>query len=157
MLDGTEHTEREMAEVAARSRRDARGNPHAVVTGEGDVDSLLKEPFVVSPLRHHDCAPIADGAAAVVLAADDLAREVSDRPAWIRGIDHRIEPHSLGARDLTRSASTRIAGERAQRGRPHLLGRGLDRIHAPTASRSGRRRRHQGPYRRSERWALAAG
>jgi len=33
--------------------------------------------------------------------------------AVIRGIDHRIETHHLGARDLTRSSSTRLAGERA--------------------------------------------
>src|SRR5207302_10451971 len=32
---------------------------------------------------------------------------------WIRGIDHRIEAHSLGVRDLTTSASTRLAGEKA--------------------------------------------
>jgi acetyl-CoA acetyltransferase len=49
----------------------------------------------------------------VVLAAGDLARETCERPAWIRGIDHRIEAHSLGVRDLTTSASTRLAGERA--------------------------------------------
>lgn len=35
-----------------------------------------------------------------------------DRPAWIRGMD-RIEPHSLGVRDLTDSRSTRLAAERA--------------------------------------------
>jgi len=51
--------------------------------------------------------------AAVILAAGDTARELCDRPAWIRGIDHRIEPHSLGARDLTTSASTRKAAEMA--------------------------------------------
>jgi len=44
VLDGTEHTEREMAEVAARSRRDARDNPYAVVTGEGDVDAGAVNP-----------------------------------------------------------------------------------------------------------------
>ena len=32
----------------------------------------------------------------VVLAAGDRARKACARPAWIRGIDHRIEPHSLG-------------------------------------------------------------
>ena len=52
-------------------------------------------------------------AAAIVLAADDLARRVSKRPAWIRGIDHRIEPHALGSRDLTRSESTEIAARAA--------------------------------------------
>jgi hypothetical protein len=54
-----------------------------------------------------------DGAAAVVLAAGDAARRLAAHPAWIRGIDHRVEPHALGCRDLTRSVSTRRAAERA--------------------------------------------
>lgn len=107
------HDEAEMAEVAARSRRDALGNPNAQVRGDTSVDALLAEPYLVTPLRRHDCPPISDGAAAVVLAAGDLAREVCERPAWIRGIDHRIEAHGLGVRDLTKSPSTRLAGERA--------------------------------------------
>jgi acetyl-CoA acetyltransferase len=107
------HTEAEMAEVAARNRKAAQDNPNAQVTGDRKVDDLLREPYLVSPLRKHDCPPISDGAAAVVLAAGDLARRVCDRPAWIRGIDHRIEPHSLGVRDLATSPSTRLAGERA--------------------------------------------
>ena len=48
-----------------------------------------------------------------MLAADDAARRLSERPAWIRGFDHRIEPHALGVRDLTDSVSTRQAAERA--------------------------------------------
>jgi acetyl-CoA acetyltransferase len=105
--------ERDMAEVVARSRRNAKDNPNAQLRGDVDVDSLLAEPTYVSPLRKHDCPPITDGAAAVILAAGDVAREITDRPAWIRGIDHRIEPHSLGVRDLTDSPSTRLAGEKA--------------------------------------------
>ena len=46
-----------------------------------------------------------------MLAAGDLARSVCERPAWIRGIEHRIEAHSLGVRDLTTSESTRLAAE----------------------------------------------
>jgi acetyl-CoA acetyltransferase len=68
---------------------------------------------MVDPLRRHDCPPITDGACAVIIAAEDRAREICDRPAWIRGIDHRIEPMALGVRDLTTSASTRLAGSRA--------------------------------------------
>jgi acetyl-CoA acetyltransferase len=113
LLESTDHTEREMGEVAVRSRRDAKDNPNAQLAGDFDVETLLEEPTLASPLRKHDCAPISDGAAAVVLAADDLAREVSERPAWIRGIDHRIEPHQPGSRDLTQSVSTCIAAERA--------------------------------------------
>ena len=52
---------------------------------------------------------VADGATALVLAVGDRARELTDTPVWIRGIDHRIEPAALGVRDLTRSTSTEIA------------------------------------------------
>jgi hypothetical protein len=47
-----------------------------------------------------------DGAAAMVIAA-------GARGAVIRGIDHRVEPQALGARDLTRSVSTELAGAHA--------------------------------------------
>lgn len=105
-------TEEQMAQVAARSRRDALQNPNAQLARDDSVEALLAEPTIATPLRRHDCAPVSDGAAAVVLAAGDLAREVCARPAWIRGIDHRVEPHALGARDLTTSVSTRQAAER---------------------------------------------
>ena len=54
--------------------------------------------------------PLTDGCAAVVLAAGDKAYEWCERPAFITGIDHRIETHALGARDLTVSPSTKLAG-----------------------------------------------
>ncbi|MEX2247835.1 MAG: thiolase domain-containing protein [Dehalococcoidia bacterium] len=113
LLDAGRCTERDMAAVAVRSRRDAASNPNAQLRDALDVDAALAEPAIVSPLRAHDCPPISDGAAAVVLAAGDLARRVCARPAWIRGIDHRIEPAALGARDLTRSPSTELAAKHA--------------------------------------------
>jgi acetyl-CoA acetyltransferase len=112
-LEASRRSERDLAAVAARSRRDARANPYAQLVGDFDVEALLADPYLVSPLRRHDCPPISDGAAAVVLAAGDVARKAARRPAWIRGIDHRIEPHGLGTRDLTKSRSTAIAAEAA--------------------------------------------
>jgi acetyl-CoA acetyltransferase len=113
IVEDSEWSERDLAEIAVRSRRSAKANPNAQLAGDFEVDTLLKEPYLASPLRRHDCPPISDGAAAVVLAAGDLARRVSRRPAWIRGIDHRIEPHALGLRDLTQSPSARLAAEKA--------------------------------------------
>jgi len=91
---------------------------------------LLKEPEIAPPLRRHDCPPITDGAAAMILAAGDRARELSERPAWITGIDHRVEAHALGLRDLADSPSTRIAAERAG---VHAGGKPVDlaELHAP--------------------------
>jgi hypothetical protein len=57
--------------------------------------------------------PVSDGAAAVVLAAAPRAQQLAKRPAWIAGIEHRVEPHALGARDLARSVSTAQAAEHA--------------------------------------------
>jgi acetyl-CoA acetyltransferase len=113
LLESHGVSEKDLAEVVARARRNAKDNPNAQLSGDVDVDQLLSEPTYLSPLRKHDCPPITDGAAAVILAAGDKARELTDRPAWIRGIDHRIEPHSLGVRDLTDSPSTRTAGQKA--------------------------------------------
>jgi acetyl-CoA acetyltransferase len=106
-------TEREMAERAVRDRKNAKSNPFAQVKGDFEVAKLLGEPQLVSPLRKHDCAPISDGASALVLAAGDRARELAKRPAWIRGIAHIVEPQDLGVRDLTRSRSTEIAAAQA--------------------------------------------
>jgi acetyl-CoA acetyltransferase len=117
-----------MAEVAVRSYRNAQQNPNAQLKGELDAAELLREGYLVSPLRKHDCPPISDGASALVLAADDLARRVCKRPAWIRGIDHRIEAHALGVRDLVRSPSTERAAEEAGVNRGPI---DLAELHAP--------------------------
>jgi acetyl-CoA acetyltransferase len=105
--------ESEWAEIAARSRRDARGNPNAQLKGEADASALLREEPVRGPLRPHCCPPISDCAAALILTTAERARRVTDKPVYIRGIDHRADPHYLGVRDLTRSDSARLAGEKA--------------------------------------------
>jgi len=98
-------SEREMAEVAVRSRAAATGNPRAQLSGEVTADELLAAPYLADPLRAHDCAPVTDGAAVVVLAAGDRARELCGRPAWITGFEHRIDSGSLGSRDLLAAPS----------------------------------------------------
>jgi len=93
--------ERSMAEVSVRSR------------GKGDVDQLLTADYVRDPLRRHDLPPITDGAAAMVLATGDRARQLVERPAYIVGIDHRTECHNPSFRALDDSPSTRIAAAAA--------------------------------------------
>ncbi len=117
MIDAGLTSEREMADVAIRSRKDAKSNPYAQLKGDFAADQLLAQPWISSPLRKHDCAPISDGASAVVLACGDVARALCEKagrtPAWIRGLDHRVDPQSLGLRDLTTCPSARIAAKKA--------------------------------------------
>jgi len=130
LIDAGKATEADFAAVASRSRRDALANPNAQVAKDQTAEELLAEEYLVAPLRRHAVPPISDGAAAVVLAAGERARELVQRPAWITGIDHRIEPHALGARDLTTSPSTRAAADGAG-----VLGAAVDvaELHAPFA------------------------
>ena len=58
--------------------------------------ALLERPMYADPLRKHDCAPVTDGAAAIVLAADDKAREVAERPAALRGAAGDANEADLG-------------------------------------------------------------
>ncbi|MEV0967484.1 lipid-transfer protein [Microtetraspora glauca] len=95
-------------EIVRRSRADGRANPHAL-----DLPDPSGDGYEVEPLRPYDIAPITDGAAAVVLAAGDLARELAENPAYIGGIAHRVEPHYLGMRDLARSPSAADAARAA--------------------------------------------
>ncbi|MFD9564308.1 thiolase domain-containing protein [Streptomyces sp. NPDC059994] len=108
LIDAGDTDEPALAAIAARSRNSAAANTHAQVRG-----SRPQGDYLVRPLRTGDCPPVGDGAAAVILAAGDTARELCERPAWIRGMDHRIEAHGLGVRDLTDSPSARLAAERA--------------------------------------------
>ena len=55
---------------------------------------------MAEPLRPHDCAPVGDGAAVVIIASAARARELCERPAWISGFAHQVDSGSLGARDL---------------------------------------------------------
>ncbi|MGI5486181.1 lipid-transfer protein [Microtetraspora malaysiensis] len=98
----------ELDEIVRRSLADGRTNPHAL-----DLPDPSGTEHEVEPLRPYDIAPITDGAAAVVLAAGDLARELAETPAYIGGIAHRIEPHYLGMRDLSRSPSAADAARAA--------------------------------------------
>ena len=81
---------------------------------------------MVSPLRRHALPPITDGAAAIVLAAGDKARQLVG-PA---GVDHRLRPPDGDPRPRapgtsTASPSTAMAAEPGRGGR-RSGGRGRD-------------------------------
>jgi len=123
-------TEEDFARIAARSRKSAMENPFAQVRRDDSVEALLQEPYLVSPLRRHCLPPISDGASAIILAAGDKALELAEHPAWITGIDHRIETHAFGARNLAVSTSTAKAASIAGVGEGHV---DVAELHTPFA------------------------
>ena len=114
MLDQGLITEQDMAEVVARSRTNAlANNPHAQLKSDVSAADVLAEETFVSPLRKGDICPVSDGASAMVICTVEKAQEWGKPYAVISGIDHRIESHNMGMRDLTDSVSTRKAAQNA--------------------------------------------
>lgn len=121
-------TAEDVAAVNARSRTDAVDNGYAIRKGETSLEEVLAEPVYADPLRRTDCAPVSDGAAAMVIAAADRLPAGLERPAWITGFEHRIDQITLGTRDLTTAPSARLAGEAAGAAAVELA-----ELHAPFA------------------------
>jgi acetyl-CoA C-acetyltransferase len=73
-------------------------------------------PVVAYPLRLFDCCPVSDGAAAVILAGDDVARKFTDTPVIVAGIGQASDTLALHDRsDFTSMRATRVAAENAYR------------------------------------------
>lgn len=71
-------------------------------------------PVVASPLRVFDCCPISDGAAAVILASNKVAKKFTDTPVHISGIGQASDTIALHDRDeLTSLKATRLASKQA--------------------------------------------
>ncbi len=74
-------TEEQMAVVSVKNHRNALSNPMAAMPMDITVEDVLASPPVVAPYKRLDCAVLADGAAAMVLATESWAKaHAGDRP-----------------------------------------------------------------------------
>ena len=79
-------TQRQIAAAAAKSHFHSTMNPLAQYQKDFSVDEILADRLVSWPLTRAMCAPISDGAAAIVLCNDDaLARFDTDRAVRVLG------------------------------------------------------------------------
>ena len=79
-------TERQLAAVAVKSHKYGAMNSNAHFQKAITIDDALTSRVVAWPLKLYDCCPVSDGAAAVILASEDLARSLTDSPVWIESI-----------------------------------------------------------------------
>src|SRR5215212_1910090 len=81
-LEASGRTEKDLAEVAARSQRDAQANSNAIRKGNVSTDDVLAQPVTHYPLRDADIPPITDGTGAIMIAAAEVANRISKNPVW---------------------------------------------------------------------------
>ncbi len=104
-------TEEQMAMVAVKNHHNACLNPCAQYHNEITVEDVLKSPPITSPLKLLDCSPITDGAACIILAPAEIAREYTDTPIIVSGTGQASDTLSLHDRSslVSLRASTRAA------------------------------------------------
>src|SRR2546422_8996989 len=103
-----------MAAVAVKNHKNGALNPEAQFQKEITLDTVLQAPWVAEPLGLFDCAPLSDGAAAVVLCEMQKARKFTDTPIRIAGsglASDFLRFHHR--RDISMDEATDVAGQRA--------------------------------------------
>lgn len=109
-------TEEQLASVAVKNHKNGSMNPHAQFQNEITLEQVMDSTPVASPLKLLDCSPISDGAAAVVLASAEKAKELCDDPIWIIGSGHAQGSLALHSRpSITTIDATINAAQQAFR------------------------------------------
>lgn len=73
----------------------------------------LANPVVAWPMRLFDCSPITDGAACVVLVAEDIARNFTDQPMYVIGTGQGSGPSLHASEALTSLSAAKAAAREA--------------------------------------------
>jgi acetyl-CoA C-acetyltransferase len=92
---------RDIAQVAVKNKRNAADHPAALL-GQADitVDDVLDSEVLAWPVQRLDVSPVSDGAVAVVLAAEHVAKRITDKPVWIDGVGWHLDTAYWTNRDL---------------------------------------------------------
>ncbi len=94
-------TARQLAEVAVKAHDHGALNPNAQLRKRYTVDEVMNARMVATPFTLIHCCPVGDGAAAIVLASEKKARELTRDPVRILASDLGSGKATDGFRDMT--------------------------------------------------------
>ncbi|MFF4711316.1 acetyl-CoA acetyltransferase [Streptomyces eurythermus] len=80
----------QLAEVAVQARANAALNPEAMFRDPVTVDDVLSGPLIADPFTRLHCCLRSDGGAAVLLAAEEYARDCRTAPVWVLGTGEHV-------------------------------------------------------------------
>jgi len=107
-------TREQLARVAVHAHEMGSKNPNAHYRNKLTLAQVLEAGPVAEPLGMLDCAPLSDGAAAVVLGPMELARQHTDTPIRIAASQVACDTLAVQHRqEITRLESTVVAAHRA--------------------------------------------
>jgi acetyl-CoA C-acetyltransferase len=92
--------QRQAAKVVVKNLKNAKNNPYAQRAMDVTIDDVLSSEMIADPIKVLDAKPVSDGACALILAKEEKAKKLTDRPIWITGMGNCYDAHYLGDRDL---------------------------------------------------------
>jgi len=92
-------SETDLAKIAVKNHKNALSNPNAHFHKSITDDDVLGSRIIASPLKLLDCAPISDGAAAVLLCNENAARRLTDIPVYVSSIAQETDYLGLDERE----------------------------------------------------------
>jgi acetyl-CoA C-acetyltransferase len=108
-------TEEQMAMVSVKNHNHASRNPYAHFQKGATLEQVLCSRMISTPFRLFMCSPITDGAAAVIVASEERARDLTDKPVWIQGTGQALDGFTLSSlhEDYSHWPALKRAGEAA--------------------------------------------
>lgn len=79
-------TERQLAAVSVKNHGNAMHNPYAQFPAELTIEDVLNSEMVADPLKRLDICVMSDGAATAILASEEMAFRLTDKPILISGV-----------------------------------------------------------------------
>jgi acetyl-CoA C-acetyltransferase len=91
----------DIALVSVQNKRNAANHPCALL-GDADitVKDVLDSEVLAWPVQRLDVSPVSDGAVAIILAAEHVAKRLTDKPVWIEGVGWNLDTSYWANRDL---------------------------------------------------------
>lgn len=93
-------SEEQCALVSVKNHGNAMHNPNAHLGMKLTVEEVMNSRMIATPLKLYDISPVSDGACAVVLASEERAGKITDKPVWVKGVSFCADAYLLGDRDL---------------------------------------------------------
>lgn len=90
----------EIALVSVKNKRNAMDHPSAQLGKELTVAEVLESEVMAYPVHRLMVSPTSDGAAAVVMAVEEVADKVTNKPVWVQGVGWSLDTAFWTNRDL---------------------------------------------------------
>lgn len=103
----------DIALVAVKNKKNAMDHPSAQLPAEITVQDVLNSEIMAWPVNRLDISPTSDGAACVVLAAEHVARRITEKPIWLDGVGWALDTAYWTTRDLYYPDYVEVAARQA--------------------------------------------